>query len=182
MKDPQVLMQQAKKGDMDAFGYLYELYYTPLVRFTRSRVSDKEQAEDIVQEVFFKALKAKERWQQASSPRAYFFTIARRSIIDYYRKHTSIPASRAEIELDAYHDETEDGADQALKTHTQKTLSGALEAIHPTYREVLELRFFAELSYTEVATLLEKQEATVRKLQSRALQALSKQIDSTHIT
>ncbi|MDH3324712.1 MAG: RNA polymerase subunit sigma-24, partial [Candidatus Peregrinibacteria bacterium] len=52
--DPMILMERAKSGDNDAYGELYEQYFTPIFRFILPKVSMRDTAEDLTQVVFIK--------------------------------------------------------------------------------------------------------------------------------
>ncbi|KKU85720.1 MAG: hypothetical protein UY14_C0015G0015 [Parcubacteria group bacterium GW2011_GWA1_47_9] len=56
--DLKQLMQLAKNGDTEAFGRLYELYFTPVYRYIYLRTKNKEEAEDLSQAVFVKVFKS----------------------------------------------------------------------------------------------------------------------------
>ena len=90
-KDPKQLMQLAKNGDTEAFGQLYELYFKPVYRYIYLRTKSKEEAEDLSQVVFIKIFKSIGGFQeQNKQPLAYFFTIARNTVIDHWRKKKDI--------------------------------------------------------------------------------------------
>ncbi len=63
-------------------------YSDMLYAFTQKRVNNKEQAEDIVQDVFLSAWKAKESYNGVASEKTWLFTVCKNKIIDYYRKHS----------------------------------------------------------------------------------------------
>ena len=85
--DAKELMRLAKDGDSEAFGLLYSKYFVPVFRYIYLRLKNKEEAEDLAQTVFLRVYKSLTRFRdQGKEPLAYFFTIARNAIIDYWRK------------------------------------------------------------------------------------------------
>lgn len=87
LDDPQEIISQAKKGDKQAFEKLYKLYFVPVFRYVYLRVNDKQLTEDITQEVFMKVYTSLDSYtDQGKDPLAYFFTIARNKVIDFYRQ------------------------------------------------------------------------------------------------
>lgn len=63
-----------------------EAYSDEFLRFTISRISNREEAEDIVQETFLSALKALENFRRDSSEKTWLYNILKNKIVDYYRK------------------------------------------------------------------------------------------------
>ncbi len=87
-QNPKSLIESAKKGDRRAFDKLYELYFTPVYRYVYLRVKDKSEVELIAQDVFIKVYKSLSTYEvKTASPLSYFFTVARNTIIDYWRKN-----------------------------------------------------------------------------------------------
>lgn len=172
--DPKELMRRAKAGDETAIAAIYELYFTPVYRYLRLRVANREDCEDLVQMVFLKAYQAFPNFQEREgSPLAYFFTIARNLAIDHWRKQ------RGHLHSDIESFELIDGSeasDQALAGEGKRLVYQALAKLKKDQREVLILRFINELSNREIAGIMEKTEEAVRQIQSRALRALRKEM------
>ena len=163
-------MVQGAAGDTVAFDELYKEYYVRLFRYLYSRVGNKDDVPDLVQTIFLKALGHVEDWEAVGSPKAYLFTIGRNVLIDYYRKKKEIPASAIEMDTHEWQDESK----SVEHLHTQKDeIARGLTEMKESYREVVELRFFAELSYREIAEILDKREDNVRQMCSRAIKSLS---------
>ena len=84
---PRELIFAARDGDSQAFALLYEEFFTPVFRYIFSKIGDRNDAEDLTQNVFVLAFGAIKNFEdQQKSPLAYFFTIARNLIIDFWRK------------------------------------------------------------------------------------------------
>ncbi len=80
------LVKSLKRGDINAFNDLYKKYGTKLLFFTIGYVYSKEDAEDIVQEVFLKIWRKRKQLKVQRSFNSYVFTIAYNAIKKYYRK------------------------------------------------------------------------------------------------
>ena len=81
------LVLSAKSGEEEAFGRLYEIYFTPVFRYIYFRTKDKLIAENISQEVFLKSFENISRFEERGRPfLAYLFTIARNKVIDHWKK------------------------------------------------------------------------------------------------
>ena len=166
------LVAEAKRGDRDAFGRIFDAYAAPIHRFIASRVNSPSDAEDLTQLVFVKALEALPRYEARGIPfGGWLFRLARNAIIDQIRTHKDhLPL------LAAVTRETDDaGPEQrAALSEDLDRLAEALKELTDDQREVIELRFFAGLSVLEAAMVMGRQEGTIRGLQFRAIQTLRK--------
>lgn len=171
--NPKELMRLAKAGDSEAYGALYELYFTPVFRYIYLRVRDKEEANDLSQTVFLKVFTALPNFkEQNKSPLAYFFTVSRNAVIDYWRtkKETRVDDFDAIIERTI--DEDDSLQKSYEKNENQELIQSALQELTDIQREVITLKYLSELSNREIAELLGKTEEAVRQLQCRALRSL----------
>ena len=166
------LVTEAKRGDREAFGRIFDAYAAPVHRFIASRVNRPSDAEDLTQLVFVKALEALPRYESRGIPfGGWLFRLARNAIIDQIRTHKDhLPL------LAAVTRETDDaGPEQrAALSEDLDRLAEALKELTDDQREVIELRFFAGLSVLEAAMVMGRQEGTIRGLQFRAIQTLRK--------
>ena len=164
------LMQKAVAGDQEAFGGLYELYFSPIYRYIFFRVRNTVIAEDIAQAVFLKVWEKLPEYQDRKHPPlAFFFTVARNKVIDYWRVN-----KRTELLDDEkdFTDMTESAENIFSRTIATEQLSRALEEIKPDQREAIILKFINEYSYPEIALMLKKKETAVRQLVSRGIKNL----------
>ena len=183
------VMQRAKAGESEAFSILYEAFYTPIFRFILSKVQDREQAEDILQTTFLKAFKAKDNWpEEMKAPMAYFYTIARNLITDYYRKQKEVLIEESaneeggdsfwnrikDIELDPHHELVEKNKSNFLKD--------SLSQLPENYRQVMWMKFIEEKSNQEISETLGKTEMNIRQIQVRALKKLRSQFEANSLT
>ncbi len=164
-----VWIQEAKLGDKEAFGRLYQLYLDRIYRFVFFRVGQqRELAEDIVSEVFLKAWEKIETFKEGSF-QAWVYMIARNRVIDYYR------VTKQQVQLDeAFIDDKENVEDTALKHLEIEQVKQALSALTDEQQEVLVLKFIEDVSNREIAHILGKREDAVRALQSRAIKELKR--------
>lgn len=156
----------AAAGERDAFLSLYERYVTPLYRFVYFRVPSKERAEDLVSEIFLKVWEKRAQYvhTKQGTYKAWLYTIARRHIIDWRRtertheslEHLSLPG------------EVPHHADP----HVADTIHNALRTLTSDQQDVLTLRFWHDMTYEEIASVLGKSSASCRMHGSRAMAAL----------
>jgi len=172
--DAKELMRLAKDGDSEAFGLLYKKYFVPVFRYVYLRLKNKEEAEDLAQTVFLRVYKSLPRFQdQGKEPLAYFFTIARNAIIDYWRKKKDWKLDDDEEadkkEVNVNNNEAERISDRC---DNAELVRQALSELDDTRREVIVLRFMEGFSNKEIAELIGKSEEAVRQIQCRALKFL----------
>jgi RNA polymerase sigma-70 factor (ECF subfamily) len=163
---------EAAQRDPAAFGSLYQLYVTRVYRYLRAHTSSDDDAADLTQQVFLRALDALPAYRSRGAPfGAWLFRIAHHAIVDANRKHRATvawdvlpdslqPASATDLEGDLLHQE-------ALAR-----LRHLVARLDPEKRELLSLRFAAQLSATEIATVVGKRPAAVKKQLTRIIQTL----------
>lgn len=168
-----VIAVKASRNDPDAFTYLYRLYFSQVFTFINFRISNREDAEDLANTVFEKALGAIDRYRPKPAQfSTWLYTIAKNCIIDYYRKRRLPVDDEAEAAALPMNDPTSDPEARILLEERKRTLREALKELTADQREVIECRFFFELSIVETALLMNKTEGAVKALQFRALDNL----------
>ena len=171
------LALRAGKGDAAAFGALYDRYVGAVYRYVFYRVRNDADAEDLVSDVFMRALRAIPRYEPRVAFLAWLYRIARNAVIDRARR------SRVQISFeDAL---AHPGVDQVVEPDAsilalsdKVAVRGALAKLTPLQQEVIVLRFVEGYSTLEIANLVGKREGTVRGIQFRALEALRALIPS----
>jgi RNA polymerase sigma-70 factor (ECF subfamily) len=165
----------------DTFQRIYEKYHHELFQFLFYMVKNREQAEDLVQEVYIRVLKAYDKFEGRSSEKTWLFSIARHVAIDWFRKQKTI---RMRILGKFDWDKHEIKDDQALPDEISlqneqiQWMYRSLDACSVDQRSVLILRFLQELSITETAEALGWTTSKVKTTQHRAIKQLKKQMDS----
>ncbi|MDB5259955.1 MAG: polymerase, sigma-24 subunit, subfamily [Candidatus Nomurabacteria bacterium] len=164
------LILLAKEGDKEAFGKVYTELYTPLYRYVISRSKNVELAEDICQQTFLKFYEALGGYQPNKSPLAYLFTIAKHLLINEGTKQGSV-----EVDESIFETTSDDSVDIIETTHIHllaETINEYLPSLTHDEQEVIRLYFYSELGYKEISEVLDKEEASVRKIKERALKKL----------
>jgi RNA polymerase sigma-70 factor (ECF subfamily) len=165
------IVQQAVDGNQTAFTQLYDTYFDRIYRYIYVRLRRQDEAQDLTQEVFIKALKAIESYKVGKTPFAsWLFRIAHNQVIDHVRKH------KKGIETSLDEAPPSVGAEDPVAIIEQQfevaELNTAIVALSPAQQEVISLRFIADLPIAEVARILGKSEGTVKALQFNATIAL----------
>jgi RNA polymerase sigma-70 factor (ECF subfamily) len=170
------LVRAAQAGDARAFGELYERYRQPLYRYCLARSGSSHEAEDLVSEVFLKAMESLARYRDQGLPFiAFLYRVARNAAIDRTRKDKG--SSLFEMTIDPRSSVDVEG--DAARASEMDVVLGALRKIKPEYREVILLRFVEGYSAADVAKLLDKAEKAVWNLQQRGLERLRRELQRT---
>jgi RNA polymerase sigma-70 factor (ECF subfamily) len=172
--DLQGIFDKAKNGDQDAFTEIYDLFFKKIYRFIFFRVSHKETAEDLAEEVFLKAFSKIAGIKESSSFEGWLYQVARNLVIDYYRqKKLTVSLDEIENTLE-YETNVIDVLDLQQQ---QKVLLRLMKELTAEQQVILKLKFFEDLDNREIAKILDKNEGAIRVIQHRAiikLQELSK--------
>jgi RNA polymerase sigma-70 factor, ECF subfamily len=164
----EALMLEFRHGSREAFDQLFARYRTRLFGFFRRRLPTDTRAEDLAQDTFVALIHGIERYQPRASVRSFLFGIAFNLLAAERRKHfREAPATGAAPEPATISDST-----QIL------WLRQALAKLELSEREILMLREYEQLSYAEIAELLELPVNTVRSRLFRARMALKEQLEA----
>lgn len=166
------IIRRLSSGDEEALGALMDRYGGALLHFAHRLVGDMQMAEEICQDTMLKA------WQQAGSFRmdghlkAWLFRVARNNAIDYIRRK-KLPTEEFQAAHDtASHDQQPER--EAEKSWLTNAILGALDALPDQYREVIEMRFFQDMCYQEIAEELRIPLGTVKSRLNYALKGLTR--------
>ncbi len=155
---------------------LYRKYAPGLLAYARMRVPSPEDAEDLVVEVFLAALEnAKFTVLSEKAQQLWLWRVTRNKVIDAYRKaKTRQSVTLNHVAEGLFEDEMFSPEYSALRQEDYMDLSVHLQSLPPLQQEILRLRFGQDLSCSEIATTLGKQENVVRVTLSRSLNLLRK--------
>ena len=167
------LARQAADLDVSAFADLYRLYSPQMLRYVSSRITGRQEAEDLANTVFEKAFAAIGRYEPSPAQfSTWLYTIAQNTIIDHYRKRRLPLVDDAEGEIFAVADPGEGPEGSLLADERRQILYRAVMRLTPEQRIVVGCRFYFNLPVHEVAAILGKTEGAVKALQFRALDRL----------
>ncbi len=173
--DERELIARAQSGDQTALAMLYDAHYPRVYGYIRYKLGNQEDAEDLAQETFMRMLDALDRYEQRGAPfRAWLMQIAANLVRDHYRRRGAVgaPIGVDVSELDLVGDD-----DPATTMAVQFALEEVTDALHlltETEREILLLRYAADLSIAETAAAANKTENNVKQLTFKALSKLRK--------
>jgi RNA polymerase sigma factor (sigma-70 family) len=166
------LMLAVRDGDLDALGELFERHHGPLYGFLVKLTGQRTAAEDIAQTVFQRMLKYRHTYRDDGSFTAWMYHLGRRCAADHFRKSNAAPAATDPAQLHNHADDTPHAGDRAATRDDHALLHSALGQLDRNDREVLLLSRFQELSFAEIATILECSVGAAKVRAHRALRQL----------
>ena len=151
---------------------LYDRHAPTLYRYIYRQVSQPQDAEDVLLEVFTIACTSENLGNLPDQQQiAWLQSVARRRIIDRYRRNARVVLLPLEQALEAL-DEDPTPEEQALRRETHERLYTALAQLPPIQQQLVRLRYGNGLPFAQIATMLDKSEGTVRKMLVRILRQL----------
>ena len=161
-----------RSGD---FAAVYDECVFQVYGFLAYRLSSREQAEDLCQLTFERALRAWPRYDRArSAPLTWLLAIARNLLIDHYRRQPAVKEWPIEAVDEArLPSSTLPGPDLGLDAGLER----ALGSLTPRSREVIALRYGADLSGPEIAALSGLTLDNVQQILSRALRQMRAELE-----
>jgi RNA polymerase sigma-70 factor (ECF subfamily) len=157
------LLRRIRERDEGALSELYDQYSTFVYSLARSVLRDDGDAEDIVQDVFFRVWERADAFDPArGSPAAWLTTMTRRLAIDRTRSR-SFRARGREAPLEAVAGSASGaGGESVTNSAEANEVLAALEQLEPAYREVIRLSYYEGLSHSNIATKLGTPLGTVK--------------------
>jgi len=151
-------IERAKKGDQVAFTFLLDFYWSEVYSFMLKRTENETDAEDITIETFSKAFDKIATYNPEFQFNTWLIAIAKNVHIDLLRKKKSSLFIDITDEEDnqAYNiaDSTPSAEDELITEQNLSQLLRYIKELKPHYQEVIQLRYFQEFSYQEIADQL----------------------------
>ena len=169
---------RAAKQDPRAFSELYLLYVERVFKYLFSRLGNVHEAEDITAQTFLAAFESFDRFHLNGQFAPWLFSIARNKAIGHYRRHQKIASVNVDEMLDVPVEFEPLRA--VIQSEQTAALSKLIEALPEEERELLRLRFLAEMSFPEIAKLLHRNPEAVKKSIYRLLARLHSQLEVNH--
>lgn len=153
-----LLIDQAKKGDQKAFNDLLNLYWKDVYHFQFNKCKNEDESEDITIKTFARAFDKIDSFDDQYQFKTWLFTISGNIYIDHLRKKKAETVSihKNPREIHRIIDEDPSPADQLIQEQNLAQLKAYIDQLKPHYQEVINLRYFQELSYKEIANKLDE--------------------------
>ena len=174
------LVKQAISGDQKAYASLMERYRDSIYFLLLKMVNNKDDADDLTIQAFGKAFKNLKQYTPNFAFSTWLFKIASNNCIDFIRrkKKRTLSIDRRQENDDGMEttihlkSDMLDPEEKFVKKQKIKLLHEIVKKLKPRYRELVELRYFKELSYEEIAEQLEIPLGTVKAQLFRAREFL----------
>jgi len=178
------LMLDVKAGDETSFALLLQRYRRPLVNFLYRMVRNREQAEDLAQEVFLRVYRAREEYVPSAKFTTWLFRIATNLALNSVR---DTRYQRLEVSLDApVTVDAEDGEEKVLDVAEKhpnieqhlvdearvQMIKHAIDKLPEKQRAAVLLHKYQELDYGEISKILQCSESALKSLLFRAYESL----------
>lgn len=170
------LVSRAQNKDREAFAELFDLYYDKVLNYVFRRTLDVDYSKDITSNTFIKILKNLDGFEWRSGPfsfTAWVFRIAGNEINQYFRLQNRYQSSIS-FELGDDNKAAEEIEKKMDNDKHLMVLNKAIRQLKPIYQEIINLRYFEEMSYQEISEIMEKNESTVRVYCQRAREDLER--------
>lgn len=161
-------MEQTKSGQVNTIDDLYDSYADELYRYARFTLRDTYMAEDVVQEVFIRAIRSWDSFRGDASARTWLWHIARNYMRDVLRRKQVRNRHSVSDPVELY--------DVGAPFTTLIELEEELAELTDDQRQVFILRCIQDLSVTDTAAILEWTESKVKTTLSRAMKQLRSQL------
>jgi len=173
LENEAAIVEQAKTDDQ-AFAILYEFYFPKIYGYIFKRVGNHHLAEDLVSVTFIKVFSNIKKYRfQGASFGAWVYRIATNSLTDHFRQSGRRP--EADLEEHTQIMDQTPGVEAMMQSGEERELiRKLLKNLPERYQEAINLKFFAEMSYEEMALTLELSENNARVLVFRSLKQFQK--------
>lgn len=166
------LMLKVKNGDLDKMGLLFERYHRVLYGFLFHNLNHRSASEDLVQTVFYRMLKYKHTFSGEGEFKTWMYHLARNVLNDEFKKNNRLVYQENFVELsDKNHSES--GFESSFEQNeANEILQKSLSKLSNEHREVLILSRFQDLSYKEIAEIMDTTEGNIKVKVHRAIKEL----------
>lgn len=152
------------------FDKLYNTYYMEIYSFVMTLIGNAHSAEEITQEVFFRALKTEKKYRGDASELTWLCAIAKNTCMDELRKISKRGEMTDELPCDTNVEQILEDETLSLQIHK------ILHTMEEPYKEVFQLRIFGELSFQKIGQIFGKTENWARVTYHRARLKIQKKM------
>ena len=185
----ELLIRRAQRGDADAFEQLLLEHQKNVYNLCYRMAGDPDDAMDLSQETFLRAWRCLDQYQFASAFSTWLYRLCSNICIDFLRKRRrqqTVPLTfedaDGEEQTYAVPDAQPLPEEQVELKLTHETLAAAMAQLLPEHRAVLQLRVVNEMSYEQIADVLDIQIGTVKSRLSRARNQLKKILERGNLS
>ena len=158
----EVVASAVQAGNIDAFGELIHRYEEKMKRYAKRFLFGYDEADDVIQEIFIKAYTNIKSFDTSRKFSPWLYRIAHNEFVNEIRKRSKEKISFFDPDTLFPHPVAKESPEHdAEEKETKKMLEKSLSLLDPKYREPLVLFYIEDLSYKEIAEVMEIPVATV---------------------
>ncbi len=173
-KEEKTLIDELKKGNKQAYNYLFKYYYKPLCIYCKSLTKDYSQAEDIVQNVIVKIWENRKKLKIRTSVKNYLYTSVYHNFVNEYAKNKREESVLEQVRIRVLNTFIE--KDDAVIKEKLNLIDKAIDDLPEKNKKVFILNKKEGYSYEEIAEILNISKNTVENHISNALSRIRKQL------
>ncbi len=175
LDEDSMLMLELASGSDHAMRMIVEKWKNPLINFFYKSVHNLSSAEDLAQQTFINIYKAKNSYVVSAKFSTYIFGIARNLCINEFRKNSRRPQS---VELIPETDAITNGREDLEAKELEELFTQALEGLPENQRTAILLLKQQELSYDQIAEIMQTSTSSVKTWIHRARQSIKEKLES----
>jgi RNA polymerase sigma-70 factor (ECF subfamily) len=166
----------AARDNPAAFAQLYDRYVHSLYKYLLGKTGNAIEAEDLTSQTFLAALENLPGYRDQGNFRAWLFGIAHNKWVDFFRrsKHQISSVDHLPIRTES------DFLQEMIQDEKSQVLAGLVKNLNASEAELLRLRLVAELEFGEIAVVLGKSEAAVKKSYYRLIERMKKDVEEIY--
>jgi RNA polymerase sigma-70 factor (ECF subfamily) len=170
-------ISKAKKGSQSAFRFLLDTFWADVYNYQLKRTKSENDAEDIAIQTFSKAFDKIKTFDEKYTFKTWLITISKNVHIDLLRKKNSSISAETTIEQEEkvylVVDDNPTPEDKIIREQNLAKLLKDIKQLKPKYQEVIQLRYFQELSYKEISVQIKEPMNNVKVKLLRAKKLLA---------
>jgi RNA polymerase sigma-70 factor (ECF subfamily) len=163
------LLSRVADGDKAAYAQLYRMLERPLYGFISLKLNDPAEANDVFHETFIEVWKRAGTFEGRSAVKSWVYGIAYRKVVDVIRKQAKVVVSD---EIPEVEDQSADAEASLQAAQSGAHVRYCLGTLKDEQQAVIRLAFFDDLTYREIADIVDAPEGTVKTRVYHAKQAL----------
>jgi RNA polymerase sigma factor (sigma-70 family) len=152
--EEEALIERVAGGDMRAFELLYRSYFPRLTRFIERMTRRPGLVEEILNDTMFVVSTSAHKYNRSSKVSTWIFAIAYRKSLKALRDVDDPVDSEEGTDAAFDTDQVVEPRDEAMRAQLRRILSEAVDALSPNHRAVIELTYFNEVGYREIAQIM----------------------------
>jgi len=173
------IIKEALEGKQAAYRFLLNKYWDDVYRFQKSRINNQNDAEDITIQTFAKAFNNLKQYNTDYDFKNWLLMISKQVYIDTQRKKKhNFVSIKEDNEVFQLPDKELTAEDRMIMEQKLLQLKQAINRLKPHYKEVIELRFFYDLSYKEIAERIDEPLNNIKVKIMRARKLLTDYLNS----